>query len=376
MPTDKKELVSLVRCKRYHADTVRESLCQLLEPWGGIDHIIRPGQKVLLKPNLLAAAKPNEAVTTHPLLIKILTEFVQGAGGLVFIGDSSGSDSDDYIHRETGMHAVALETGAQLIKFDRIIQKDYDGIKKRKLDLAAALDEVDLVINVAKLKTHPLTGLTGAVKNTYGCLVGKTKKRMHFDFPLPLEFSRFVVDLYMAVKPEFSIIDAVIAMEGMGPRRGKPRNTGLLMASRNAVALDCVAAAVTGFKSEQVTTLTVARELQLPGADLMDIEIEGLSMEEALIKDFDQGLAASGKVGWLITHFPSAWARGVREKRRPYPSFNKYLCDCCGRCALGCPAQIIKLSGSIPEIDPANCIRCYCCQEFCPRGAIELTTKR
>jgi uncharacterized protein (DUF362 family)/NAD-dependent dihydropyrimidine dehydrogenase PreA subunit len=373
MPVIESETVSVMRCKRYQNDSVHDSIALLLKPWGGIEGIVRPGNKVMLKPNLLAAVKPEEAVTTHPLIIKVLTELIQEAGGQVCIGDSPGGDDEDHTYSETGMLAVAQETGARLIKFDRVKQKDYDGIRKRSLELAAAIDEVDLIINVAKLKTHPLTGLTGAVKNIYGCVAGKAKGRMHFDYPLPLEFSRLLIDVYMAVKPAFSIIDAVIAMEGIGPRRGKARNTGLLLASRNAVALDTVAAAITGFQPGQVTTQIVASELGLPGTKISEIFLHGLSLEEALIHDFDRGTAANGKVGRLISRFPVAWVRGLRERKRPYPQINALLCNGCGKCAEGCPAQIMHLNSKTPSIDLSACIRCYCCREFCPCGAVELT---
>ncbi len=373
MPGIETETVSVVSCKRYQYESVHDSIVLLLKPWGGIGGIVRPGDKVLLKPNLLAAVKPEEAVTTHPLIIRVLTELIQKAGGDVFIGDSPGGDDEDHAHSETGMLAVAQETGAKLIKFDRVRQKDYDGIRKRSLELTAAIDEVDLIINVAKLKTHPLTGLTGAVKNIYGCIAGKAKGRMHFDYPLPLEFSRLLIDVYMAVKPAFSIIDAVIAMEGIGPRRGKARNTGLLLASRNAVALDTVAATITGFQPGQVTTNIVASELGLAGTNISEISLHGLSIEEAMIPDFDRGTAANGKVGRLIARFPAAWVRGLRERRRPYPQINVLLCNSCGKCVEGCPAQIMYLNSKTPSIDLSACIRCYCCREFCPRGAVELT---
>ena len=375
MPVIESENVSVVRCTRYQYNCVHDSVALLLEPWGGIAGIVKPGDKVLLKPNLLAAVKPEEAVTTHPLIIKVLTELIQKVGGEVFIGDSPGGDDEDHTHRETGMLAVAQETEARLIKFDRVKQKEYDGIRKRSLELAAAIDEVDLIINVAKLKTHPLTGLTGAVKNIFGCVAGKAKGRMHFDYPLPLEFSKLLVDVYMAVKPAFSIIDAVIAMEGIGPRRGKARNTGLLLASRSAVALDTVAAAITGFQPSQVTTNIIAAELGLPGTKITEIFLHGLSLEEAIIPDFDRGTASNGKVGRLIARFPAAWVRGFRERKRPYPQINALLCNGCGKCVEGCPAQIMHLNSKTPTIDLNACIRCYCCREFCPRGAVELTRR-
>lgn len=373
MQIDKNALVSIARCKRYHPDTVREALIDLLEPWGGIGFLVKPGQKVLLKPNLLAAARPEEAVTTHPAVISALAKLVQEAGGLVLIGDSPGSDNPQVVYKTTGMQAAADETNSELVLFDRINKKDYDSNgNKSGFELADALKQVDVIINVAKLKTHPLTGLTAAVKNTYGCIAGKKKGRMHYEHPLPRDFSRVLLDVYLAVKPYFSIIDAVIALEGIGPRRGKPRNTGFLMASSNAVALDTVAAEITGFKPNQVTTLNAAREKSLFGTNLSELQIMGLTLRESRIRNFDKGTSSAGKIGSLVARFPYAWFRGWRERRRPYPQINEKFCNSCGICEDNCPAQIITINEGIPDIDLDCCIRCYCCGEFCPQGAVKL----
>lgn len=364
--------VSLAGCERYHPETVKKAMCDLLEPFGGIKGIVSPGQKVLLKPNLLAAAPPAEAVTTHPLIVKVVTGMIHDAGGKVFIGDSPGSDDQKTALRVSGLLDVIEETGSNMLLFKTVKHKMVEGFRKRSFPLAAELDQVDLVINMGKLKTHSLTGLTGAVKNIYGCLIGGSKKKYHMDYPLPLDFSRLLIDVYLAVRPAFSILDAVVAMEGAGPRRGKPRRLGLLMASPNAVALDSIAAEITGFVPEQVTTIAAARMLRLPGSDRSGIEIKGLTLEQCRVPDFDRGPASSGSVSRLIARFPIAYFRNILYARRPYPRVNEELCSGCGICYEKCPAQVIDFSRSIPDIDHYECIRCYCCQELCPQGAIDL----
>lgn len=366
------ETVTLAYCRRYHPQTVRHGLEQLLEPYGGIGALVKPGQKALLKPNLLAAAAPAEAVTTHPLVIKVLTELIQEAGGKVYIGDSPGNDRQEEAHRIAGLQKVIDDTGAEMLLFKRVKEVKVNGFRERIIPLAAELDQVDLVINVAKLKTHALTGLTAAVKNVYGCVAGKHKKRFHLEHPLPLDFSHLLIDVYLAVKPAFSIIDAVVAMEGNGPRRGKPRQVGLLMASPSAVALDSAAAEIIGFRPEQVATVAAARKLKLPGSNLSDVQIRGLSLEDCRVKDFDRGPAASGTVSGLIANFPLAWFSNMIYARRPYPRVDSKLCNGCGVCFENCPAQVIDFSKSIPDLDQYNCIRCYCCQELCAQGAIKL----
>lgn len=366
-------VVSIASCSRYRLDTVSSSLVKLLEPWGGLSHFVKSGQVVLIKPNLLCAAKPEEAVTTHPLLIRAIADLVKQEGAEALIGDSPGSDSEETVYKVTGMDAVAKESGSRLIKFDSANSRVFQGMKRRNLDLASVLDQVDVIINVAKLKTHPLTGITASVKNTYGCIVGKKKAKMHLEHPLPADFARLVVDIHMAVKPALSIIDAVIAMEGTGPRSGKARKLNLLMASENGFSLDHIAARVVGIKPDHVTTCRTARKAGYPGTLFNEIDIKGIPLKECIIDNFDPGAASGGSVPGLLTNFPLAWYRRLRGNSRPYPLINKNNCINCGKCVEGCPAQIIiSTENSIPYIKRESCIRCYCCREFCPEGAVEL----
>ncbi len=372
MPT-----VSVIRCDRYHRQTLHFAIEKLLEPFGGIYSIVRPGQKVLLKPNMLSAARPAEAVSTHPAVMQVVTELVQDAGGRAYIGDSPGNDDQEKAHHLCGMKDVMEVTGAEMLLFKDEVPVNVAGFWNRPIPLAAELRQVDLVINMGKLKTHSLTGLTGAVKNIYGCVVGGHKKRFHLNYPLPLDFSRLLIDVYLAVKPVFSILDAVVAMEGTGPRKGRPRQLGLLMASPNAVALDCTAAAVTGFQPWQVPTITAAREMQLAGADLKDIDIKGVPLEECRATNFDRGPAASGSLGLTALLYPLAWLGNMLTVRsRPYPHIDNRLCTRCGICYENCPAQVISSENGQPVIDLEGCIRCYCCQELCPEGSIKLSGRR
>ena len=373
MTKTKQPVVSLGRCTRYHEDELYSAINKLLEPLGGLASIIKGGRKVLLKPNMLAAVPAAEAVTTHPLVVRTIARMAYEAGAEVYIGDSPGSGSQEYAHRVSGYQKVMEETGAKML----ILQEPkicHAGIdNKRLIPLAAELDQVDLVINLAKLKTHSLTGMTAAVKNIYGCIPGNHKKRLHGEYPLPLDFSRLLIDLCEAVKPALSIIDAVVAMEGVGPRRGKPRQAGLLLASHNPYALDSVAAAICGFRPEEVTTVAVALDYKLPGAEIEEIKIEGGKLEDFRLANFDRGVVSAGRVSKLLLNFPLAWLRNMHYNRRPYPFIDAGLCNSCGECIDNCPLQIIELKQYVPDIDLNQCIRCYCCQELCSRGAIKLT---
>ena len=369
-------IVALEKCNRYHKEKIRQCLYNIFDVFDGLDKLVKKGQKVLLKPNLLSAVSPVEAVTTHPLVMRVLTEFIQQAGGEVYIGDSPGSDRQEDAHRLCGMEEVARETGAQILSFNKITYTKTDNsFWGKPIPLPAELEQIDLIINVAKLKTHSLTGLTGAVKNTYGCVVGKHKKAFHLDHPLPFDFSRLLLDVYLAVKPAFSLIDAVVGMEGAGPRRGRPCHLGFLMGSPNGVALDTVAAEVLGFKAGYIPTIVAARERGLVGASLSDIEVRGASIDDLRVAKFDKGPAASGNLGALAILYPYRWIRDRLYTGRPYPVIDYDICSGCGVCSENCPVQIIKFESAKPMINKHECIRCYCCQELCPEGAINLSGK-
>ncbi len=376
MPADFAEQVALVRCNRYEPGEIRSALEEIFAFHGGIEALVGSGKKVLLKPNLLAAAPPSETVTTNPIIVKVVAEMIREAGNKVYIGDSPGHDAQEKAHQICGLQEVIEATGAEPLFFTGPVYQQVEGYRLWEIPLARELGQVDLVINLAKLKTHSFTGMTAAVKNIYGCVPGKHKARFHFEHPLPRDFSRLLLDVYYAVRPAFSIIDAVVAMEGAGPRKGRPRQVGLLLGGINALALDTVAASVLRFQPGQVTTIAEARKLRLKGSDLDSISIIGADLEEVRVAGFDLGPVSKGRLGRMLVLFPFARIKDFMAARRPYPRINSELCSGCGDCYQSCPARAIEFCGSIPDIEYSGCIRCYCCHEFCGRGAVELSGRK
>jgi uncharacterized protein (DUF362 family)/ferredoxin len=356
-------MVSVVACETYEPDAVRRAVEAALAPLGGIGRFVRPGMQVLLKPNLLLAAAPERAVTTHPAVVQAVTELVQEAGGTVLIGDSPAGPvkNGPLAWRRSGLTEVAARTSAHLVPFDGVTWKRLNG---NDYFIAHPVLEAGAVISLPKLKTHTLTLYTGAVKNLFGTIPGIRKREVHFRAPGVQDFSRALVDVLELVRPGLTIMDGVVGQEGNGPGMGgTPRPYGCLAASADPVALDAVMTRAMGYRPGEV--------LHLAEADTRGL---GVSDPDAVRVVGDQRVLDFGTV-----HLPGprwyfrapAWASApLRRAARVRPRLTASACIGCGNCAEVCPQEAIT-PGKPPLFDLDRCIGCLCCAEVCPQGAIE-----
>ena len=355
--------VSVVRCETYELTALRRSVRTALAPLGGIERFVRPGMRVLLKPNMLTAVGPERAVTTHPAVLLATAELVQQAGGTVLIGDSPagpvGRASE--VFRVSGVAEAAARLGVDQVPFDSVIWKRLNG---RDYFVARAISEADLVINLPKLKTHQLTLYTGAVKNMFGAIPGTRKRELHLQAPGVVDFSRVLVDVLELAQPHLTVMDGILGLEGNGPgRAGTPRAYGCLLASTDPVALDAVVARALGYRPGQVRYLKLASDRGLGTTITDDVEVIG-----------DRGALSFGSVRlpgphWYF-HAPSWVTRPFTGLLTIRPLVRASACVGCGRCAEVCPREAISW-GDPPVFDLDECIGCMCCAEVCPQGAIE-----
>src|ERR1039457_2942437 len=158
-------------CGSYDRQTVRAALLKLVMPLGGMAAFVNPGERVLLKPNMLAAKPPKKAVTTHPEVLRAVIELVQESGGIPLVGDSPGIGDFRKVAEKTGILAVVEETGAELVEFGETIEVAGQWIFK-SLEVARTYMEADRIINLPKLKTHEMMTMTCAVKKLFRGGVG------------------------------------------------------------------------------------------------------------------------------------------------------------------------------------------------------------
>lgn len=368
--------VSLVACHDYEPTKVDEAIHESLANLGGIGQFVKPGQKVLIKPNALMGASPTLAVTTHPVVIAAVIKEVIKAGGQALVGDSPGNAyaNVEKCLIETGIKPAVEAAGGSMIYFQNegVVQlKSPSGGQKLPLiPIAKAVLEADVVINISKLKTHGLTLYTGAIKNMFGSVPGFHKTRFHAQCQNPRDFAAAIVDVFELTKPELNIIDAVIGMEGRGPSEGDPRPLGIIISSTDAVAADAVGSYLIGYEPMEINTTAIAQQRNLGEARLDKIEIVGTPLVTVRQKDWQR----AKNMSQMIQFLPPRLFRFLASRISISPEVDQEKCTRCQVCVNNCPARTIFYyrGKNKVEIDHSKCIYCFCCHELCPYKAIKL----
>ena len=359
--------VTIERCETYDRQSVEDAIKRLLAPLGGMAAFVLPGERVLLKPNMLAAKAPEKAVTTHPEVLRAVIGEVKKAGGIPLVGDSPGIGGINKVAEKSGMLRVIEETGAVLVEFGETVEVQGTGIFKR-IGLARPYLEADKLINLPKLKTHEMMTLTCCVKNLFGAVVGAAKAGWHLKAGADREmFARMLVEIYLLRKPELNIVDAVVAMEGDGPGSGDPRQLGVLLAGTDAVAVDVIAAEVAGIPKKLLYVERAALKLGIDSAERGTITTTGLPLDEARVSDFRLPHISDVQFG-----LPTFLKNRLRHYLTSRPVAKPDECKLCGICADACPPRAIEIRDGKLHFDYHACIRCFCCRELCPDGALDV----
>lgn len=340
---------------------------------------LTPDSRVLLKPNLLAKHVPERAVTTHPAVVRAVIRALKKRGiHQITVADSPGGVYTPAVmkplYRQSGLQAVCEEEGVSVYTACEWGERACTGfdLVPRFSWIQPAL-EADCIINLPKVKTHIMMGMSCAVKNLFGLVPGLQKAEFHMRFPEKQHFARMLVDLCEAARPALTIADGILAMEGDGPAGGMPRNLGLLLASEDPYLVDLAVCRVMNFPPQQVEYLACAIRRGLCANEFEESRAEGDT--DALFPRTDYQMPES----YVDINFSGKRTRAIRwlfpwlEKRAaPRPVIARSRCIGCGKCAEICPGHTIQVSNGKASIAPQGCIRCFCCHEMCPVKAIDV----
>ena len=265
------EKVVIQRCAGYGVSLEENIRTAFSCCFGRMQDAVRPGDKVLLKPNLLLKDLAGSCVNTNPLFVKAVANIVKDAGGLPFVGDSPAFGTARQVAAGCGLLRLLEKEGVPVVSLKR--NRRYG----RNVRITRSIDDFDSIINLPKLKAHGQMLFTGAVKNLYGMVSGKVKAWRHLTARSSREkFSLMLLGICEQVRPCFTLVDAIDIMEKTGPRNGVLKNAGLIFAGINCISIDRVICEVFSVDAQKVPLLYAARKYGFAGGRLSDIQIAGV----------------------------------------------------------------------------------------------------
>jgi uncharacterized protein (DUF362 family) len=313
--------VSLIRAESYELKELRSRIEYLLEPLGGMTAIVKPGDRVLLKPNLLTGSRPTKECITRPEIVYCVAQLVQAAGGKPFLGDSPAFGSAKGVCKVNGYLPLCDELNLPIVEFKgqryATENENFQHLRLSKEALAA-----DVVINLPKVKSHVQLTMTLGVKNLFGCVPGKMKAWWHMEAGKDAErFGEMIVETAKAIAPNLTIIDGIIGHEGNGPSGGEPKQLGVLGASTDVFALDRAMIDILNVDPATVPTLaaqfkqglcTELAEIEFPYCKPADLQIADWKLPDALMP-IDFGLPRV-----LRSTFKNFYIRFIKEPMKTY----------------------------------------------------------
>lgn len=367
--------ISITQTPSYDQPLVNKAVQEHMERFN-IRSKLSPDIKVLIKPNLLMKRTPGEFTTTHPSIVEAVIIWLKESGVTsITVADSPGGpytvSALKGIYQTSGMADVCQRHNVTL-NMDTSSRnlENKKGKLVKQFPIITPVCDADFIIDICKLKTHAMTGLSGAVKNLFGTIPGLTKPGYHARFPEKAPFCSMLVDLCETIRPDFILVDAIQAMEGNGPSGGTLRETGLILASDNPYELDYCLCKIIGVNPRSILTVKESIFRGLCCGDFNQLNLIGeIPRAEPFRVPRESSLD-------FTTFLPPLIRRPVRAFVFHYlsakPVIIRAKCIGCGKCLESCPRNTIQIEAKKAKINYRNCIRCYCCHEMCPVKAIDI----
>jgi len=331
---------------------------------------------VVIKPNLLLRRKPEEFTTTHPVLVEAAIICLKELG----VTNITLAESPGGLYNEAALRSIYDGCGMTEVCKRQGITLNFDCSSKectreenklvKTFPIITPVAEKTFLLEICKLKTHAMTGMSASVKNLFGTIPGLVKPEFHWRFPEQEDFCEMLLDLSLTVSADFALVDAVESMEGNGPSGGKMVKTSMTFASDHLYELDSFLASFIGCLPNEIPLLDLAAKRGLCTGDPSGYTVIGeVRPTRPFLMPDTKSLDFMGHLPKFLQK-PAKWITEKLLTSRPV--IRKKDCIGCGKCAESCPMKTIRLENRLAVIDYQSCIHCFCCHEMCPKRAIDV----
>jgi len=281
--TDSK--VALIRCEDYTPEKVKDALCRQFDLLGSLNKFVKPGDAVLIKPNLIAPKSRSNCTQTDPAVILETAKILKDYGAKPFVGDSPAWGNVFNCIKKLKLEQPLKALGVPVRQLDKPKKYKINGVT---VGISSVATDADVIINLPKFKAHQQLTATFAIKNMFGTVSGKYKAYWHFEKGhTQAEFCEFLIEVYKFLSPVITIVDAVNVMEGPGPISGRPRPLGFLIGSEDPIACEAVCAKLVNIDPLSLPMIKKAVRMGLAPADFNNIQILGDSFAGNICTDFE-----------------------------------------------------------------------------------------
>ncbi|HEV56884.1 MAG TPA: DUF362 domain-containing protein [Phycisphaerales bacterium] len=272
----------------YDGAAVRSAVREQLDRCDPDGRRLGRGLRVLIKPNFIMPRPRHQAVQTDPAVILAVAEALKDRGARPFVGDSPGWGRLDQCVRVLDLDGPLARLGVPVTPLNQPVLREIPGCDGFRMRLSRVALDADAVVNLPKFKAHQQLVATFAVKNMFGCVPGKRKAWWHFARGRSHDdFCAMLLGVCRLLAPVVTIVDGIVAMEGTGPIRGRPRALGVLCGGPNPIACEHVCCAIAGFDPRTLPILQTARRQGIGPRSLDEIKIVGKSLEDVFCRDFE-----------------------------------------------------------------------------------------